>query len=107
MMAMKQLWKETFESKLITAKETAAMLQSGDSFCGGTREAKTIMTEIGKRKDLKNVTYYSSEANFIGVMEELGGEMHTFISFMDGVNREYVYKGWTEFIPCGFSGYDF
>ena len=102
---MSGLWKEEYKNRLISAAKAATMLQSGDSICGGTREAKTILSEVGKRTELKGIKYYSSQSNFLGQMEALGDNIRPFVSFMDDVNREFVYKNWAEFIPCGFSGY--
>lgn len=102
---MCQTWKDQYNEKLITAAQAAAMVRSGDSFCAVTREPKTILRELGKRKDLKNVTYFCSQTNFLGELEGLGDEVRVFLSFMDGMNREYIENGFAEFIPCGFSGY--
>ena len=49
---MEQTWKDIYNRKLITAAQAAAMVQNGDSFCAVTREPKTILRELGKRKDL-------------------------------------------------------
>lgn len=98
-------WKEQYSEKLITVAQAAAMVQSGDSFCAVTREPKTILRELGKRTDLKQVTYYCSQTNFLGELMGLGDELRVFLSFMDGVNREFIEDGRAEFVPCNFSGY--
>ena len=71
---MEQTWKDIYNRKLITAAQAAAMVQNGDSFCAVTREPKTILRELGKRKDLKNVTYYCSQTNFLGELMGLQNE---------------------------------
>ena len=102
---MEQTWKDIYNRKLITAAQAAAMVQNGDSFCAVTREPKTILRELGKRKDLKNVTYYCSQTNFLGELMGLQNEVKVLLSFMDGMNREFVEDGRAEFVPCNFSGY--
>lgn len=99
------MWHDIYQKKLITASQAAAMVRSGDSFCAVTREPKTILREIGKRTDLKNVTYYCSQTNFLGELTGLGKEIHIYLSFMDDKNREFIENGSAEFIPCNFSGY--
>ena len=76
---MEQTWKDIYNRKLITAAQAAAMVQNGDSFCAVTREPKTILRELGKRKDLKNVTYYCSQTNFLGELMGLQNEGEGFI----------------------------
>ncbi|MCB6610610.1 acetyl-CoA hydrolase/transferase C-terminal domain-containing protein [[Clostridium] symbiosum] len=103
---MSEFWKEIYKQKLITAAQAAGMLRNGDRVCSITREPKTILCEIGKRKELKDITYFCSQTNFLGELEDLGKDIHIYLSFMDGVNREYVYAGEAEFIPSNFSGYE-
>lgn len=102
---MGQTWKDLYETKKISAARAAAMVQSGDSLCAVTREPKTILREIGRRKDLKNVTYYCSQTNFLGELTEPESGVNVFLSFMDDTNRVYVEEGRAGFIPCNFSGY--
>ena len=35
----------------------------------------------------------------------LQNEVKVLLSFMDGMNREFVEDGRAEFVPCNFSGY--
>lgn len=102
---MSHTWKEIYHKKLITAAQAASMVRSGDSFCAVTREPKTILRELGKRKDLKNVTYYCSQTNFLGELTSQGSEIRVLLSFMDDRNREFTEDGRAEFVPCNFSGY--
>lgn len=86
---MEQTWKDIYNRKLITAAQAAAMVQNGDSFCAVTREPKTILRELGKRKDLKNVTYYCSQTNFLGELMGLQNEVKVLLSFMDGTGNSW------------------
>lgn len=103
---MEKFWKKQYEEKKITATRAAQMIQSGDAFCAVTREPKTILREIGKRTDLKNVTYFCSETNFLGELTGLGENVRILLSFMDDQNRSFYQNGQAAFLPSNFSGYE-
>lgn len=102
---MKGLWKEQYEKKLISAQQAAAMIENGDNFCCGAREPVGILTEIGKREDLRDCIYYAPEEDFPQLLLNMGKGLTVYTSFMDGINREYIRSGQMQFVPCGFSGF--
>lgn len=102
---MEKAWERLYLEKKITAAQAAGMVKSGDSICAVTREPKTILRELGKRKDIHGIIYYCSQSNFLGELSGLGGRAQIFLSFMDDTNRSFAESGAAQFIPCNFSGY--
>jgi len=98
---MDKKWEELYREKLISAKDAAALVNSGDAICGNAREAKAILRELGKRTDIENVTYYSSEGG-LGMVDSLGERVHHYESFIGKDSRPLFQEGKVNFVPAEF-----
>lgn len=94
-------WQETYKEKLITAKQAADLVQNNDVICGNAREAQAILYELGKRTDIENITYYSSEGA-LNMVDSLGSRIHHYESFIGKDSRPYFDEGKGYFVPAEF-----
>lgn len=101
-------WKKTYQERLRTAKDAAMCVKDGDRVFGGSREAVAVLSELFRRQDLQDVTYYTGVINkpkvFFGEDGEQRSSIRIEVGFMNSETARFMDEGRMGFLPIHYSG---
>jgi len=99
-------WEKIYQEKLCTAEQAAAVIQSGDWFFCGSREAVTILKAIWARTDLHDLHYYCGQISNIEAIfnSPAGKDAYLLTGFLGRSTLPYFYDGRLHYSSGHFSG---
>ena len=98
-------WEQIYREKLRTPEEAAQLIQDGDWFFCGSREAVTTLKAVWARTDLHDAHYYCGQiADADGIFTSPAGkDAYVMTGFLGRSTLPYFYEGKIHYSPGHFS----
>lgn len=98
-------WEKIYQEKLRTPEEAAQLIQDGDWFFCGSREAITTLKAVWSRTDLHDIHYYCGQvADADGIFTSPAGrDAYILTGFLSRSTLPYFYEGKIHYSPGHFS----